>query len=64
MGIPGLLQLLAPVMPPVHVSAFAGKRAAVDAYSWLHKGVYACAQQLVQGNPTDMCARFPLFFVC
>ena len=54
MGIPGLLQLLAPVMQPVHVSTLAGKRAAIDSYSWLHKGAYACAQQLVQGNPTDV----------
>ncbi len=54
MGIAGLLQLLAPVMQSVHVSMLDGKRVAIDSYSWLHKGAYACAQQLVLGNPTDV----------
>ncbi len=46
MGIPGLLPLLAPTMRPVHVSAHAGRRAAVDAYAWLHRGAHACALAL------------------
>ncbi len=54
MGIPGLLQLVAPVTVPVHVQQLAGRRVAIDSYSWLHKGAYACAQQLVQGSHTDV----------
>ena len=55
MGIPGLLQLVAPVTTPFHVQQLAGQRVAVDSYGWLHRGAYACAQQLVQGSATDMC---------
>lgn len=54
MGIPGLLQLVAPVTSSLHVSTLGGRRVAVDAYGWLHRGAYACAQELVQGSATDM----------
>jgi exonuclease-1 len=53
MGIAGLLQLLAPATVDVHVKAYAGKRVAVDAFSWLHKGTYACAEDLALGRPTN-----------
>ena len=38
MGIKGLPEVLRPWLKPVQVGKYAGKRAAVDAYSWLHKG--------------------------
>lgn len=57
MGIQGLLQLLAPVTLDVHLKAFSGKKVAVDASSWLHKGVYAAAEDLVLGRKTDVYAH-------
>lgn len=53
MGINGLLPALKPIARPVHVAAYAGQRAAVDGYSWLHKGAYACARELCEGTWTD-----------
>jgi hypothetical protein len=53
MGINGLLQALKPIVKPVHVSKYGGQRAAVDGYSWLHKGAYCCARELCEGVWTD-----------
>eukprot|EP00041_Stephanoeca_diplocostata_P020594 m.464092 g.464092 ORF g.464092 m.464092 type:complete len:625 (+) comp21615_c0_seq2:511-2385(+) len=58
MGVTGLLQLLKPVMMDIHVSALSGKRVAVDAYVWLHKGAFTCALQLVEGKDTDAYVRY------
>jgi exonuclease-1 len=54
MGIQGLLQALHPISTDVHVGALAGMAVAIDAYSWLHKGAYACAMELAQNQHTDM----------
>lgn len=53
MGIQGLLQALKSVTAPVHVGSYRGHKVAVDAYCWLHRGAYCCAQELVNGMPTD-----------
>lgn len=53
MGIPGLLPALRSITVPVHVSAYSGKKVAVDAYSWLHKGAYSCSQELCEGQAPD-----------
>ena len=50
MGIKGLPEVLKPYLIPVEVSRHKGKRAAVDAYSWLHKGAYSCALELGTKN--------------
>ena len=42
--------MLRPWLKPVQVGKYAGKRAAVDAYSWLHKGAYSCALELGTNN--------------
>ena len=47
MGITGLLPFLKGIQRNVHISSFRGKKVAVDAYGWLHKGAYSCAAQLV-----------------
>ena len=52
MGIKGLLPLLKEVTEDVHLADFRGKRAAVDAYVWLHKGAYTCAEELCMNRPT------------
>lgn len=53
MGIVGLLPLLRSITHRIHVEVLAGETVAVDAYSWLHKGVYACANELFHHRPTD-----------
>lgn len=55
MGISGLLPLLKPIHKNKHLSEFSGKTIAVDAYGWLHKGVYACAPEVATGKKTTKC---------
>ena len=50
MGIKGLPAVLEPWCAPTHVERYANARAAVDAYSWLHKGCYSVAQDIATGN--------------
>lgn len=50
MGISGLLPLLKSIQVHRHLSDFAGQTLAVDAYVWLHRGVYACATELATGK--------------
>lgn len=52
MGIQGLLPLLKSTNTPVHIKEYSGKVAAVDTYSWLHKGAITCSKELCQGLPT------------
>ena len=52
MGIQGLLPFLKKCTRPANLSEFKGKTVAVDAYCWLHKGAFSCADKLVKGEPT------------
>lgn len=52
MGISGLLPALKCIQTTRHLKEYAGQRIAVDAYVWLHKGIYACATDLATGKPT------------
>jgi exonuclease-1 len=52
MGIQGLLIALKSIQTTKHLSEFAGQTVAVDAYVWLHKGVFTCATELATGKPT------------
>jgi exonuclease-1 len=58
MGINGLLPVLKPITQAKHISAYAGNSVAVDGYSWLHKGVYACSTELCLGQPTTKHIQF------
>lgn len=53
MGITGLLPLLERSSRQVSIGDFKGCTAAIDAYSWLHKGVYCCAEELARGEDSD-----------
>jgi 5'-3' exonuclease len=53
MGIQGLLPMLKSILDPQHISAYAGKKVAIDAYAWLHRAAYTCSQELVLGQPTS-----------
>ena len=50
MGVKGLPSVLEPYCARVTLDGRAGARAAVDAYSWLHKGAFACARELALGR--------------
>ncbi|KAF9557610.1 PIN domain-like protein [Agrocybe pediades] len=52
MGISGLLPALKSIQVTKHLSEFSGKTIAVDAYVWLHRGVYSCATELATGKST------------
>ncbi|KAF9988781.1 Rad2 nuclease [Mortierella antarctica] len=53
MGIQGLLPLLKSIEKPVHLKDYSGQTLAVDGYVWLHKGAFACAQELCLGQVTE-----------
>ncbi|KAF9113701.1 Rad2 nuclease [Mortierella sp. AM989] len=53
MGIQGLLPLLKSIEKPVHLRDYAGQTLAVDGYVWLHKGAFACAQELCLDQATQ-----------
>ncbi|KAJ6582898.1 exodeoxyribonuclease 1 [Mycena vulgaris] len=52
MGISGLLPALKSISTQKHLSEFAGQTLAVDAYVWLHRGVFNCATELATGKDT------------
>ncbi|KAF8328179.1 PIN domain-like protein [Cantharellus anzutake] len=60
MGIQGLLPLLKSIHEHRKLSDFSGKTLAVDGYVWLHRGVYSCAAQLVNGEPTTRYVDFAM----
>ncbi|CAI8015979.1 Exonuclease 1 [Geodia barretti] len=62
MGIQGLLPFLKEIQRDVHVSSFRGRRVAVDAYCWLHRGAYSCALQLVM--KTEKLESLPFIKYC
>lgn len=39
---------------PTHVRDFAQNRVGVDAYGWLHRGIYTCASRICRGADTGM----------
>ncbi|KAG1649701.1 Exonuclease 1 [Nymphon striatum] len=53
MGIQGLLQFTKNVSRESHLKELSGTTVAIDAYCWLHKGCYSCAEKLVKGEKTN-----------
>mmetsp|Transcript_2124 Transcript_2124/g.5051 ORF Transcript_2124/g.5051 Transcript_2124/m.5051 type:complete len:326 (+) Transcript_2124:164-1141(+) len=53
MGISDLLRNLQDVTTEMHISNFAGMRVAIDASGWMHKAVYATAEDWVDSNFAD-----------
>lgn len=58
MGISGLLPALKSIQTVKHLSEFSGKTVAIDAYAWLHRGVYSCATELATGKQTSKYVRY------
>lgn len=53
MGISGLLPFLEKASRRCNVAEFRGCTVAIDAYCWLHKGAFGCAEKLVRGEDTN-----------
>ena len=61
MGISNLLTVLRGIIDSrAHLRHCRGQTAAIDAYSWLHKGCYAAATELCTGSDTDKVVRYCL----
>ncbi|KAM3143539.1 hypothetical protein pb186bvf_004301 [Paramecium bursaria] len=58
MGIKDLLRNLKSLAKPMHVSKYSGMKVAIDSYCWLHKGIFSCAQDIVEGRDTDVYINF------
>eukprot|EP00939_MAST-03C_sp_MAST-3C-sp1_P005482 g5482.t1 len=58
MGIKGLLPAISDTFQKKHLREFAHKTAAIDGYSWLHKGCFTCSLDLARGAPTDGYIRY------
>ena len=71
MGIKDLLRNLKSLAKPVHASKYSGLKVAIDSYCWLvynfyiffikkrlHKGIFSCAQDIVEGRDTDVYINF------
>lgn len=52
MGIQGLLPFLKSIQRSSHIKDWAGQTLAIDAYVWLHRAAYGCAQELCLGIRT------------
>ncbi len=64
MGIQNLLPAIKPVIDAdLHISAFRGKRVAVDGYCWLHKAVYGCCADLCQNKPTTAWIQYCFAYI-
>ncbi|XP_046377448.1 exonuclease 1-like isoform X1 [Haliotis rufescens] len=63
MGITGLLPYLKKIHTPVNISQFEGCTVAVDAYCWLHKGAFSCADKLALGETTDQYVHYCMKYV-
>ncbi|VVC41537.1 Hypothetical protein CINCED_3A009116 [Cinara cedri] len=63
MGIQGLLPLLEKSWKSVNISQYSGCTVAIDAYSWLHKGVYTCAEKLARGEDCQAYVYYCMRFV-
>ncbi|KAH7868939.1 PIN domain-like protein [Lentinula edodes] len=60
MGIQGLLPALRSIQNTRHLSEFSGQTIAVDAYVWLHKGVFTCATELATGILTHKYVNYAM----
>jgi exonuclease-1 len=59
MGVDGLLPFLKSAVQEVHLEQYRGRRVAIDASCWLHRGAISCARELATGVPTDSFLRYP-----
>ncbi|XP_019636808.1 PREDICTED: exonuclease 1-like isoform X2 [Branchiostoma belcheri] len=58
MGIKDLLPALVNSTQPITIEEMVGTVVAIDASSWLHRGIYSCAKELFLGQKTDSYIKF------
>ncbi|XP_062595547.1 exonuclease 1-like isoform X2 [Saccostrea cucullata] len=63
MGVTGLLPFLKKIHVPVNIAKFEGCTVAIDAYCWLHKGAFSCAEKLALGESTDQYVYYCMKYV-
>ncbi|GLH12839.1 Exonuclease 1 [Gryllus bimaculatus] len=63
MGIQGLIPFLDKVSSRINISQYKGCCVAVDAYCWLHKGAYTCAEKLARGEKCDAYVYYCMKYV-
>lgn len=63
MGITGLIPFLEKSSTKINLKDIENKTVAIDAYCWLHKGAFACADRLVRGDSTDIHIKYCLKYV-
>ncbi|KAI8785058.1 exonuclease 1 [Biomphalaria glabrata] len=63
MGIQGLLPFLKKIHKPVNIAEFQGCTVAIDAYCWLHKGAFSCADKLALGEKTEQYVYYCMKYV-
>ncbi|XP_077291211.1 exonuclease tos [Arctopsyche grandis] len=63
MGVTGLLGFAGAASRPASASQLAGETAAIDAYCWLHRGAFSCADKLARGEHTDQHIRYCMKYV-
>lgn len=50
MGIEGFHPIIKPYLRPTDLTEFRGKKLAVDASAWLHRGIFSSAADIFRGN--------------
>ncbi|KAG4073786.1 hypothetical protein HA402_001010 [Bradysia odoriphaga] len=63
MGITGLIQFVENASNQTNIKEFKGSVVCVDAYCWLHRGIYACSEILACGGKTDVHIKYCLKYV-
>ncbi|XBW37829.1 hypothetical protein QEN19_003404 [Hanseniaspora menglaensis] len=58
MGITSLLKHLGPISESTKLSKLSGKTFAVDGYSWLHKSIFTCPEELCTNKPTTAYLKY------
>lgn len=54
MGITGLIQFIEDASSKTNIKDYRGSVVCIDAYCWLHRGVYAVSEILAMGGKTDV----------
>ncbi|KAI5700216.1 hypothetical protein M8J75_015896 [Diaphorina citri] len=63
MGITNLLQFVKDAGAPIKVSELKKSTVAVDAYGWLHKGIFSCADKLARGEHSDLYVNYCMKYI-
>ncbi|KAH9487687.1 Rad2 nuclease [Bulinus truncatus] len=63
MGITGLIPFLKKIHKPINIAEYQGCTVAIDAYCWLHKGAFSCAEKLALGETTEQYVYYCMKYI-